>query len=338
MDSEIELNTNSFCKHSSIPEELLEFINTGSKFIIAGHKEPDGDCIGSQLALRSALLRLGKTVLVYSAGPLDRSELKYYKNLFDTPTEKKLEGVRAIIVDSSGIDRTGDLQTYLENLPCAIIDHHSAVTYPPSTPRSPVYVDPNSPSCTLLIEKLITALGLEITKEEAELLFFGLCTDTGFFRHLTEHDAQVFEFTARMLNHGSSPKKAFYAMTGGKTLDSRILIGHILSRIESYFDGRLLISYETLEDYNAYGYKERDSDSLNQILMSIENVEAIAIIRQECDGNCAVSLRSVDKIDVAKLASSFGGGGHRNASGLTLRGDISKVKQIILDSFSTFFS
>jgi phosphoesterase RecJ-like protein len=327
MDSGIE--------HPGVPDELVQYIKTGSKFIIAGHKEPDGDCVGSQLALRSALLRLDKEAVVCSAGPFKRTELKDYAGQFtEIPEEKENSNVKTIVVDCSGMERTGSLHELLKPFPCAVIDHHEAVTHPPSTPQTPVYVDADSPSCTLMIEKLITALGLEITHEEADLLLFGLCTDTGFFRHLTEKNADVFEAAARMVHHGASPKEIYKIMNGGKSLNSRLLLGNVLSRTEAYFDGKLLVSYETLKEFKKFGFEGRDSDSLTKMLLSIEGVEAVIIIRQECADNCTVSLRSMDKVDVSKIAASFGGGGHKNASGLTMEGKIPNIKKILLKSFS----
>jgi len=318
----------------SVPEELVQFIKTGSRFIIAGHKEPDGDCVGSQLALKSAITRMGKEAVVYSAGPFKRTEIRNFVELFvSVPLKENKAGVKVIIVDCSSRERTGDIKEHIEEFPYALIDHHSAVTHPPSTPETPVYVDASSPSCTLLIYKLISALDLVLTEEEAFFLLFGLCTDTGFFRHMTEKNSTVFEAAAEMVRCGASPKKIFSIINGGKSLNSRILLGRILSRTESHFEGRLLLSYETLEEFNIFGYESRDSDNLNQMLTSVSGVEAIVIIRQEFADNCTVSLRSIDKINVAQIAASFGGGGHKNAAGLTMKGEIPYVKKCILDSF-----
>jgi len=318
--------------------ELVEYIKTGSSFIIAGHKEPDGDCVGSQLALRSALLRIGKEAIVCSAGPYKRTELRDYIDQYTEIPETIKPGTKVIIVDCSGRERTGEIRDFLEKLPCAIIDHHAAATHPPSSKEAPVYVDPASPSCTLLIYNLIKALDLELTEEEASLLLFGLCTDTGFFRHMTNKNAFAFEAAAEMIECGASPKKIFSIINGGKSLNSRKLIGHILSRTESHYDGKLLVSCETLDEYNTFGYESRDSDSLNQLLLSIEGVEAVVIIRQECADNCTVSLRSIDKVNVAQIASSFNGGGHKNAAGLTMKGELSIVKEIMLESFKNSFN
>ena len=319
----------------NVPEDLVQFINTGSRFIIAGNKEPDGDCVGSQLALKSAITRLGKSAVACSAGPFKRTELRDYAELFvSSPTKEERSGAKLIIVDCSGRERTGDIKDYLDELPCAVIDHHSAVTHPPSTPQAPVYVDANSPSCTLLIYKLINALGLVLSEEEAFLLLFGLCTDTGFFRHMTEKNSAAFEAIADMIRCGASPKNIFNIINGGKSLNSRILMGRMLARTESHFDGKLLLIYETMEEFKTFGYESRDSDSLNQMLMSVDRVEVVVIIRHELADNCTVSLRSVDKVNVAQIAASFGGGGHKNAAGLTMRGNISNVKKNILESFS----
>jgi len=321
-----------------VPGELVEFINSSSRFIIAGHKEPDGDCVGSQLALRSALFRLGKEAVICAEGPYKRTELRNYIDQFVSIPKNPDPKARVIIVDCSSKERTGKLQDDLEKYPCAIIDHHAAVTNLASSKESPVYIDAASPSCTLLVYKLIKALGLDLVEEEATLLLFGLCTDTGFFRHLTEKNSYAFEATADLIRCGANPKQVFNIINGGKSLNSRILIGHILSRTESYFDGRLLICHETLNEFNTYGFESRDSDTLNQLLLSIEEVEAIVIIRQECVDNCTVSLRSTDKINVAQIAAGFGGGGHKNASGLSMKGDISAVKQKMLKAFYSAFT
>jgi phosphoesterase RecJ-like protein len=341
MDTEIKspgTSNNQNAANSSPFEELVQYIKSCSKFIIAGHKEPDGDCVGSQLALRSALVRLGKEAIVCSAGPFKRTELKDYAGEFsNAPSEKEKLNARLIILDCSDKDRIGDILDSVDDLPCAIIDHHAAVTHLPSSLDAPVYVDAASPSCTLLVEKLITALDLELTAEEAALLLLGVCTDTGFFRHLTEKNSEAFEGVARMVKQGASPKNVYRIMNGGKSYNSRILLGRVLSRVESHFDGKLMISHETLEEFKIFGFEARDSDNLYKMLQSIEGVEAAIIIRQESVENCTVGLRSVDNIDVAQIAASFGGGGHKNASGFTMKESISNIKQILLQAFENIF-
>ncbi|MDR2740435.1 MAG: bifunctional oligoribonuclease/PAP phosphatase NrnA [Treponema sp.] len=317
-----------------VPPALLDFIRRGSKFLLAGHKEPDGDCVGSQLALGSVLRRMGKEVILCSAGPFKRTEIMSYAGEFTAKLgEKDREGGRVILLDCDSRARTGDLEPFLEGFPIAIIDHHA--TGDRSVPL--LYLNPEAPSTTVLVLELVEALGFRITAEEAELLFFGLATDTGFFRHVDDRGAETFRCAARLVAAGANPKKAFQAIHGGKSLDSRILMGKILSRIRPYYAGKLLLTTETLEDTTRYGLAGRDSDSLYQLLQSVAGVEVIVIIRQESPENCTIGFRSRDTVDVAAIAAQFGGGGHKNAAGLSLAGTIEGIELKILEAFSDIF-
>jgi phosphoesterase RecJ-like protein len=313
----------------------LDFIKTGKRFIVAGHKEPDGDCVGSQLALVSALKRLGKEAVPCSAGPFKRTEVKSYEKYFASSIEETFRaGARVIIADCSSFDRTGDLAPLLEGLPAAAIDHHETGR----KREGPVFIDRKAPSVTVMVSRLIGALGLELLKDEAELLLFGLCTDTGFFRHIDETGAEIFEAAAKMIRAGASPKEIFQNIHGGKSLDSRILMGRILARGESHFGGRLVVSTEEYEETQRFGLESRDSDAVYQNFQDIEGVEAVVLIRQEKPDNCTVGLRSRDEVDVAAIARSFGGGGHKNAAGLCLEGTVGEIKPKLLDKFKTIFS
>jgi phosphoesterase RecJ-like protein len=324
-----------------IPRELLDFIGAGEKFLIAGHKEPDGDCVGSQLALASALKRLGKKSVLCSAGPFKRTEIKSYERLFTAaPSAEDRAGARVIIMDCGAPDRTGDLAPCLEGLPSVVIDHHAVGTYAEGGENHDtalVYIESGAPSTTFIVFHLIKALGLEPSKEEAELLLFGLCTDTGFFRHVDEKGRAVFEIAAELTGAGASPKKTFQEMHGGKSLDSRILMGLILARTEACFGGKLLFSTEEYEETRRFGLEGRDSDSVYQMLQTVTGMEAIVIIRQEKPDNCTVGFRSREDIDVAAVARMFGGGGHKNAAGASIPGTIAELKPKILKAFENLF-
>lgn len=318
----------------TVPDELVAFLKGGTRFIVAGHKEPDGDCVGSQLALVSLLRRLGKEAVPCSAGPFKRTEVVPYAPRFVTaPNPDQLAEARVIVVDCSNAERTGDLAPYLAGLPTAIIDHHA--TNDGTAEVS--YIDPASPSVTLLILALFERLGLQTTQEEAKLLLFGLCTDTGFFRHLDEGGAKALEGASRMVGAGASPKRTFAAINGGKSLDSRILMGIVLSRVTPHFDGKLILSYENLEDTERFGLQGRDSDAIYQMLQAVSGVEAIVLIRQETPDNCTVGFRSRDTVDVAAIAARFGGGGHRQAAGLSIPGRIDEIREKLLGAFGEVF-
>ncbi|MDR0722058.1 MAG: bifunctional oligoribonuclease/PAP phosphatase NrnA [Treponema sp.] len=317
-----------------VPQALLDFIKKGKKFLVVGHKEPDGDCIGSQLALSSVLQRLGKEAIPCSAGPFKRSEVLPYKERCTLHiSAQEREGAWVLVMDCSAPYRTGDLASALEGLPWASIDHHASGGYAERASEGILYIDPTAPSVTFMTLGIIEALGLIPTKEEAELLLFGLCTDTGFFRHIDEQGAETFEYAARMIRGGASPKQAFQRIHGGKSLNSRILMGIILSRVQAYFEGSLLLTTETYEETQCFGLEGRDSDTLYQVLQTVKGVEAIVIIRQETPENCTVGLRSRDRVNVAEIAAQFGGGGHKNAAGCSIPGTIEAIRPQILKAF-----
>ena len=325
------------------PGEVLEFIRSGSKFIIAGHKEPDGDCIGSQLALCSVLRRMGKTAIPCSAGPFKRTEVMPYEKLFKpAPDENDKKEARLILVDCSQPGRSGDLEPHLKGLPAAIIDHHASGAGEQHAENTLIFSNPGAPSTTSMIYTIIKALGMELTGEEARLLLFGLCTDTGYFRHVDETGADVFTTTAELIRAGANPKQVYADIYGGKSMNSRILLGRTLARSQSFFDGRLIITHEEKEDIDELGIESRDSDILYQMLQSISGVQVIAYIRQETSqGNsgtnpeCSIGLRSRDQFNVGRIAEALNGGGHKNAAGCTIPGDIRNAEKIILEMFQT---
>ena len=197
-----------------IPQGLITFLETYHTFLIAGHKEPDGDCIGSSLALSFFLERLHKNTVILSAGPFKRPEVRMYERLFLTeiPAEikKNPDGVAVIIVDCSNKDRTGSLAEELEGFPSICIDHHATNTAGDSA--SLVYAE--APSTTFLIQGIIEKLCGTVTQKEADMLFFGLCTDTGFFRHLDDRSAvvQIRNVRLRSSTAGNllSPERCFH--------------------------------------------------------------------------------------------------------------------------------
>jgi phosphoesterase RecJ-like protein len=184
-----------------------------------------------------------------------------------------------------------------------------------------------------MIAKLINALDMELSQEEAEFLFFGLCTDTGFFRHLDSGGADAFETATTLIRCGANPKTAYAAIHSGKSLDSMRLLGRFLERAESHYDGKLIFSFSDYEDLCRFGISSRNSDNLYQLFQSITGVEVIVILKQETPVSCSVGFRSRETVDVGHIAESFGGGGHKNAAGCNLEGTIDDLRPVVLKAF-----
>ena len=318
-----------------IPDGLKAFLSEYDAYIIAGHKEPDGDCIGSSLALASLLRRQGKEVFLLSAGPFNRTETREFESSFLPSLPDSLpERTAAVIVDCSDLGRTGSIANSLSRFPAAFIDHH--VTNFCCGDAN--LIDGSVPAAAILIQALIEEIAGSPTLYEAEVLLFGICTDTGFFRHLDSSSSETFAAVSRLVACGANPKKTFAKIKSGKSFNSRLLIASILSRMRRYYGGRLIVSIQTLEETQKYGKEARDSDSLYQLIQSIEGVEAIVVVKQETPKTCTAGLRSLDKIDVSTVAASLGGGGHRQASGLSVEGRAEDIAKQLVKAFEPQFS
>ena len=317
-------------------ESIIQALDNFDNFIIAGHQEPDGDCLSSQLALSSFLRRKGKSTKLVSAGPFTRPEIKNWEKFFsDTITNRDREGrTLAIVNDCSSPDRTGNLADQLAGLPLMVIDHHSSG----DNFGDYRYIDVESPSTTLLIQRIIEESGDEPTEEEAEFIFLGFCTDTGFFRHIGSGKPDVFQTISRLVAAGVSPNATHKVITGGRTHGSRRLLGRILERSRLYYDDRLIISWEELKDRQELETLDRDSDSMYHMLQSIGGIEAVAVIQEEGTNLFSIGLRSNNDTDVGSIAKSFGGGGHQKAAGCTLKGNREDILKILISSFEKSFS
>lgn len=317
-----------------------DFIDSCDNFIVVGHKEPDGDCISSCLAIAALLNKKGKTYQLVSAGPFKRPEIKVFENMFAKEaiilqTEKK-QGI--IILDCGELSRIGDIFPSGEhiktlNKPIFIIDHHKTSLFDANCS----IIDATSPATACIVQQLYEKLEGKPSKETSEYLFFGLATDTGYFHFLDENSKNVFNAAARLVEYGVNPRKVYEKMTSGKPFSTRKLLGSLLDKAEQYFDGKLVITYETMEDTKKYGLEGRDSDSLYQILLASLNVEAVVFIRQETEQTCTMGFRSKDQIDVSQIAVKFGGGGHKNASGCSTNGIIKNLIPRVIKEFEQIF-
>ncbi len=316
-------------------QELKTFIEAHNFFFISGHKEPDGDAVASCLGIAAILDKFGKAYQLLSAGPFKRNEILPFKDMFsDTmdfldASERNKAGL--IIVDCSELSRLGDIDGDLKGLDTFVIDHHKTSGL---ADKWKGYIDGTAPACTYLIQQFYEELLGTIPKETAEILFLGFCTDTGFFRFLTADSAPVFEAVSRLVSYGADPRETYRKITSGKPYSTRKLLGVLLSKAETYLDGRLVVTYESLDDTKKYGAEGRDSDALYQNLLAVRGVEAVVFLRQDTPTTCTGGFRSQDAVDVSSVAAKFGGGGHKNASGMSCNGRVETLIPQVVKEFA----
>lgn len=316
-------------------EELKSFINTHNFFFIVGHKEPDGDCITSCLGIAAILDYFGKPYQLLSAGPFKRNEVIRWQEQFSDTMEFQDEAERKnsglFICDCSELVRLGEIDGDLKGFDTFVIDHHKTSGLEEGFQG---YVNGDAPACAFLIQLFYEALIGPVPAELAKTLFFGICTDTGFFRFLTEKSSEVFAAVSRLVADGADPRSTYREINSGKPYSTRKLLGVLLGKAERYLDGRLVVTYESLEDTKKWGLDGRDSDSLYQLLLSAKGVEAVAFLRQDTPSSCTGGFRSQDKIDVSVVAAKFGGGGHKNASGMSCNGRVETLIPQIVKEFA----
>jgi bifunctional oligoribonuclease and PAP phosphatase NrnA len=315
--------------------EAASFIGSHSSFLVLGHKEPDGDCVASQLAVASLLATLGKSATVHSAGPFDRPEISAFEDRFtSTIPDSRMAGAAAIIVDCSTPDRIGPLGGRIAGLPCLLIDHHASG----EAFGSSRYVDAAAPSTTMLVQQLMDDMGVTPDAEASRLLLFGLCTDTGFFRHLAVNGPDTFRAVARLVDLGTSTAEVYMMVYGRRELASRKLLGEMLARVESHWGDRLLVTWQTVEDRDRLAVAQRGEDDLYRLLQTIKGNIVVAHIKEEREGAYSVGLRSNTTLNVGAIAASFGGGGHKQAAGFDIAGTLDSVRNALLDTFAPLLS
>lgn len=311
------------------------FIEGHDAFIVAGHKDPDGDCVSSSLIAAEIIKAFKKEYILLNLGPFKRPEIRQYERRFTDQipflSEQDRKKTGLLIVDCSEFARLGDFGESIKGFDTFIVDHHKTAETPAGAQS---VIDPTSPAAVCLLTMLYEGIVGKPDAETAKTMFLGLSTDTGFFRFLREDSADVFELAARLVRYGANPNKIYNRITGGKPWPTRKLLGLLLTRTELYCNGKLALTYETMEDTKNYGQEGRDSDALYTALLSAQGVQAAVFLRQETESSCTGGFRSLDDVDVSAVAAKFGGGGHKNASGMSAPGKIATLIPQIVKEFS----
>jgi phosphoesterase RecJ-like protein len=224
------------------------FIDSHAFFLVAGHREPDGDCLASCIGVGALLDAKKKPYQFFSAGPFKRSEIKRWEQQFPKKLPEysadTLKTMGIILVDCSEKDRLGEINLKTESIDTFVIDHHR--TSGGKAERG--IIDPTSPSATVLVQQLYEKLVGPLDALTSETLFFGLATDTGFFRFVAPKDGEVFRTASRLIDGGADPRAIYDAVSGSKPFLTRKLLAVTLGRAEQKCGGRVIYTYETLDD------------------------------------------------------------------------------------------
>ena len=307
-----------------ILRQAADAILNADSITLACHINPDGDALGSMLALALGLETAGKKVvrLCQDAVPLSYRFMPGSNLVARQPPAGWTPQV-AVGLDCDAEHRLGKIAPFVVGAPCVVdLDHHTG-----SGPFGHIRVlDSEASSTAQVVYELLPYLGFELSHDIATCLLAGIIFDTGAFR-FSNTSAATFEAAATLVNAGADPDLIHQAMFDNRPFSNVKLLGRALTNALS--DGSIAWSALTRKDFRETGAEETETEGVVNNLMAIRNIRAAALFRETAHG-IKVSLRSRDGIDVAEIARHFGGGGHVKASGCTVQKPMAEAMAEVL--------
>lgn len=291
---------------------VVQAIRDRHSFVLTSHARPDGDAIGSQIALGLALESLGKTVRFVNRDPAPQP-YRHFPAVDRLELGPEFTGTAdaVIVMECSSLDRT-DVKGF-ERLYVINIDHHAGNTMY----GAQNWFDESAAAVAEMAADVIDALGVTWTREIATHLYLGISTDTGSFRH-ANITPRTFELCRRIAETGVNPAALAREIFDSFSIGRVRLTGEMLHAMELHHQNRLAVLYFDDALLATCGATVDDTDGLVNIPLGAKDVLAVALIKAQADGTFRVSLRSKGDVNVREVAQRWGGGGHRNASGCTL--------------------
>ena len=310
--------------------EIGRALRDHQRFAVLSHVRPDGDALGSQLALALSLQELGKTVRVWNEdGMLEKYSFLPHAELLTKPPATKEDVDLVVTLDTAvqtrlgtALDAVGSAKTMIN------IDHH------PSNPAygDLVYVDPASPATGQILFELIADQKLPLTKEIAENLYVAISTDTGSFQY-PNTTARTFEIAAELIRIGVDVGRVSQLLYENYPRRRIELLRELLGTMRFEGKGRVASFSLSLEMAKRLGVLPEDNEGLIDHLRAIRGVIVAVFFEELPDGKVRVSMRSkTEKADVCGICMKFGGGGHTLAAGARVRGTLAEVEQKVLEA------
>lgn len=308
---------------------IKELIDSSKTVAIFFHINPDGDAIGSAMAIKNALQKLGKEVTVFSDS-LVPSYLEYLNQNQICYKIVKNQYDLGFVLDCPEAKRIGEMEKVLVNCKNTInIDHH--MSNEPFTTAS--IVNSKASSTCELVYHFLKELNIEFDKEICLDLYTGIATDSGCFMfNITENLHSIANELVKAIDNIEDIN---YVLFREKDLNEVRLYGEAISKLECYFDNKLAITNITLKDFEKTKSNFDATTGLVFMLSGLKNVNIICVMSEDTDGAYKVAFRSKNT-DVCALAKLFGGGGHKFAAGCKIYGTRNSVKQKILNKVKEY--
>jgi len=301
---------------------IVKVIGEGERFLVCSHSRPDGDAVGSVLAMGMLLEQMGKRADLVTA---DRIPVVYrgLPGADGMRTAMRVHGPydAVILLECDGVERTrleGLEKFFLVN-----IDHHaSGIEFAHIN-----WIDHEAACVGEMVFRLYKALGARITPDAATCMYTTVLTDTGGFIYGGTR-ASTFELARELTLAGADPIRIAQQVYFSTPMSKLLLLGAALQNLHR--EGRLAWLWITHQDMMRSCALEEDCEGIVNYALSIAEVEAATFLRELAENRIRVSLRSKGKINVAEIAERLGGGGHENAAGCTLDGPLSRAREQIV--------
>lgn len=301
---------------------IVREIRKRQRFVVTSHARPDGDAIGSSLAMAYALRLLGKDVRVVSRDPAP-PPLMVFPGVPEIEVTDRVDdpGDAVIVMECGDLKRPaidGLERGYVIN-----IDHH-----PGNTMYGALnWFDVSASACGEMVFDLVQALGVPLTVDIATHVYVAVLTDTGSF-HYSNITPRTFEICRLCIEAGVNPPQVARSVYDNNTLGRVKLFGAVLSRMQLDPSGRIATLWVTqsLAQESAATYE--DTEGLINFPLTVKDIVAVVFFKENAPADWRVSLRSKGEIDINVIAKEFGGGGHKNASGCSARGSLDELRPV----------
>lgn len=307
--------------------EIRDKILESDNIVVVSHVNPDGDAIGSGLALTLGLRKIGKKVrfILQDKYPDNISYLKDLKSIEQYDETKEYDFNLVICVDGATDDRLGDAKVLLKNRFVINFDHHISNT---------MYGDLNCvteiSSTSELIYKFLKFCGIEIDIDMAEALYTGLVNDTGNFTH-NNVTTETFEMASELKRVGIDNSKIVREFFNTKTLAAIKLLGKAMYDMEYNEEKKLVYYFMSRAELDRFNGRKEDTEGIVERLIALKEAEVSLFLREDKVGVIKGSMRSKHDVDVNEIASIFNGGGHRKAAGFTSELPAEEIIKIVLE-------
>ena len=310
--------------------DIAKEIKARDNFLLLSHAIPDGDSIGSLLGMYQILKNLGKKSCMLLNDPVPRI-YNYLPGSSEVMSPAQFDGVveNVIFLDCADEDRAGqELLPLLSSRTFTInIDHHQSNTMFGDLN----YIQPNMAATAEMLYHLVKALPVEITPPLANALYAGIVQDTGSFHHSNTR-AETFRIAADLLECGVDLATTRINLFESKSRAEMSLLICALKSMQFSADGKMAWMTVTYKEAENLGVLDLHPEGIINHTLMIEGVEVGMLFRETKPGTIKVGYRSKGKVDVARLASAFGGGGHRQAAGVTMEGTMKKIKDQVINA------